>query len=319
MSRTLDRRTFVKHTAITVAALCASSVIPAVGAEQGATPVPNDAISARPALKAPAHACDTHIHIMDARFPGIAPGAVAAAGMDMGSYRQLQKQLGTERVVIVQPKLYGTRNDCILDAIAQFGAAARGIAVVDTAVTDAELERLNAGGIRGIRFSVWNAKDAVVSIDMLAPLAERIKDLGWHVQLHMSGDQIVQHTTLLNSLQVPMVFDHMGRLPVEQGIKHPAFAVMANLVQADKAWVKLAGAYLNTLTGSPYADAGNVARALVELAPERLVWGSDWPHTTEPHKPDSGELFDLLGNWAPTPQLRERVLVDNPARLYGFK
>lgn len=280
------------------------------------TVVPNSAGTAPPAIAAPARACDSHCHIIDARFA--APGAEGPVGMTADDYLQFQQRIGTSRAVFVQAKYHRTDHACLLDALERFGGNARGIAVVESGVDDGELRRLHAGGIRGLRFSVWNPTDTVVTIDMIEPLAKRIADLGWHAQLHMSGEQIVEAAAMLGRLPCPIVFDHMGRLPPRQGADHSAFAVIADLVNKGRAWVKLAGAYLNTAQGSPYADATRVAQAFVARAPERLVWGSDWPHVTEKHKPDDAELFDLLALWAGGERNRRLILVDNPTMLYGF-
>ncbi|MBU6499231.1 MAG: amidohydrolase family protein [Rhodospirillales bacterium] len=280
------------------------------------TMVPNSAGAAPPETAAPAAACDAHCHIIDPRFPGLGVGP--PTGMTVAAYRHLQRRIGTRRAVFVQAKYHGTDHACILDALARLGREARGIGVVQPGVDERELRRLDSGGIRGLRFSVWNPHDAIVTIDMITPLARRIADLGWHVQLHMSGEQIVEAAAMLGRLPCPIVFDHMGRLPPAQGPDHPAFAVMAELVDRGRAWVKLAGAYLNTGQGPPYADATRIAQAFVAHAPERLVWGSDWPHVTERHKPDDAALFDLLAAWAGTDRIRDLILVENPARLYGF-
>jgi D-galactarolactone isomerase len=278
------------------------------------TKVPNSAGRAPPATAAPAGACDAHCHIIDPRF---APAA-GPVGMTVDDYRQLQRRIGTSRAVFVQAKLQRTDHACILDALSRFGGNARGIGVCHPNVADSELKRLDAGGIRGLRFSVWNPNDTVTTIEMIEPLAKRIADLGWHVQLHMSGEQIAETAAILNRLPCPIVFDHMGRLPPKPGPDHPAFPVIVDLVSKGRAWVKLAGAYLNTEQGPPYADATRIAQAFVAQAPERLVWGSDWPHITEKHKPDDAILFDLLAIWAGSNGTRDRILVDNPAMLYRF-
>ncbi len=273
--------------------------------------------TARPRSAAPPGTCDAHIHILDPRFP--TTGAPTAAGMTLDDYRALQRRLGSTRAVIVQAKPYGTDNGCLLDALARLGPEGRGIAVVHPGIGAAELRRLDEGGVRGLRFSVWNAADTITTIDMIEPLARRAADLGWHVQLHMSGDQIAESAAILGRLPCPLVIDHMGRLPVAAGLRHPAFRVITRLLDRGAAWVKLAGAYLNTATGAPgYDDATRVASGFVSAAPERLVWGSDWPHVTEAHKPDDAGLFDLLGLWAGSERTRHRILVENPARLYGF-
>jgi D-galactarolactone isomerase len=283
-------------------------------------PVPNSAGTARPKLKAPERACDSHLHIVDARFPPAVPLTPALQGATAEDYRQLQSRIGTTRAVIVQPKHFGTDNRCTVDAVMKLGFAnVRGIAVVRPEVNDEELRRLDAGGICGLRFSVWNPIDTVTTIDMIEPLSRRAHDLGWHVQLHMSGDQIVEQAALLDRIVCPIVIDHMGRMSPQRGPRHPAFNVICRLVEKGRTWIKLAGAYLNTVAGPPaYAEATAIARAFSKAAPERIIWGSDWPHTTQKHKPDDALLFDLLLDWIPDEGTRRRVLVDNPAELYGF-
>lgn len=268
-------------------------------------------------LKAPANAADCHIHIYDSRFQSSSPALPNATVED---YRLLQKRIGVTRVVIVTPRNYGTDNTVTLDAIRQLGAAnARGVAVIHPTVTDAELKNLDDGGIRGIRFTVANPQTAVVSIDMIEPLAQRIAAFGWHVQLNMPADRIVENADLLRRLPAQIVFDHMGQFPLPMGLAHPAYGVIRSLVDRGRAWVKISGAYLNTRIGPPtYADATAIAQAYVKAAPERLVWGSDWPHPSPPVKPDDAMLFDLLAAWAPEEATRNRILVANPEVLYRF-
>jgi D-galactarolactone isomerase len=283
-------------------------------------PVPNSSGTSRPNLIVPEYACDSHLHIIDARFPPAVPHAQALQGATADDYRLLQRRIGTSRAVIVQPKYFGTDNRCTVDAVKKLGLInARGIAVVRPEVSKEELKRLDADGICGLRFSVWNTTDTVTTIDMIEPLCRRIHDLGWHVQLHMSGDQIAEQAALLDRIICPIVIDHMGRMSPEQGPRHPAFGVICRLIEKGRTWVKLSGAYLNTVVGPPaYQDAMAVARAFSKAAPERIVWGSDWPHTTEKNKPDDALLFDLLADWIPDERSRTRALVDNPAELYGF-
>jgi D-galactarolactone isomerase len=285
----------------------------------GAQAVPNSAGSAAPRLAAPADACDCHMHIYDPRFPPQRPQSRMQADAAVAEYRLLQRRIGTSRVVIVTPAVYATDNAVTLDAIARLGAGARGVAVVHPDVGDAELRRLADGGVRGIRFTQFDPATAVTTLDMIEPLSRRAADLGWHVQIHMRADQIAAAESLWPRLPSTIVFDHLGRLPQPTGIDHPAFAVIRRLIDQGRAWVKLSGAYLDTKVGHPaYADAGQVARAFVAAAPERMVWGSDWPHPTEQNKPDDAVLFDLLADWVPDAATRRRVLVSNPETLYGF-
>jgi D-galactarolactone isomerase len=279
--------------------------------------VPNSTGTAPPALRAPAKAADCHIHIYDARYPHA--GHLVANGT-VADYRLLQKRVGVERVVIVTPRCYETDNTVTTDAIRELGIDnARGVGVLRPTVTDAELKALNDAGIRGIRFTVGDPKTAVVSIDMIEPLAKRIADYGWHVQLNLPCDKIVEHADMLRRLPTAMVFDHLGKPPVDQGVKHPSHVIIRDLLDRRRAWVKISGAYMNTQVGPPtYADATAVAQVFVRAAPERCVWGSDWPHPGPKVKPDDAVLFDLLRSWAPDDATRHRILVTNPQDLYGF-
>jgi len=278
--------------------------------------VPNSAGTAAPKLKAPANSCDCHMHIYDGeRFPPSRPASRMQPDARVAEYRLFQRRIGTSRVVVVQPAAYVTDNDVTLDALAQFGPQARGVAVVHPNVTDGELKRLADGGIRGIRFTQFDPRSAATTIDMIEPLARRVAPLGWHVQIHWRADQIVGAADLLWRLPGTVVFDHLGRLT--GGVDDPAFAVIRRMLDRGRTWVKLSGAYMMDAPPA-YAAAGDVARAYIAAAPERMVWGSDWPHPTEIHKPDDALLFDLLSAWAPDAATRQRILVDNPATLYGF-
>jgi len=285
-------------------------------------PVPNSSGTSLPRFKAPPDACDSHVHIYDPRFRMKWPNLRAVTDASVAQYRLLQQRLGTARVIVVQPAAYGTDNAVTVDAVAQVGIdKARGIAVVHPTVTDTELVALDKAGIRGLRFTLHEPRTAVTSVDMIEPLAHRVARLGWHVQLHLRGDQVVEMADLIDNLPGTLVFDHMGRLPQPQGARHPAMAILKREIDKGRAWVKLSGPYLDTQTGAPrYADVKAVARELAMHAPERCVWGSDWPHPTEPtEKPDDAVLLDLLQEWAIDEATRRRILVDNPAKLYGFQ
>ena len=256
------------------------------------------------------------MHIYDgARFPPPRPQARMQPGACVADYRLYQKRIGTGRTVVVTPAAYATDNAVTLDAVAELGAEARGIVVVHPTVTDAKLKRMADGGIRGIRFTQFDPNTAATTLDMIEPLARRVEPLGWHVQIHLRADQIVAAANLLQGLPGTVVFDHLGRL--QAGVNDPAFAVIRRMLDGGRTWMKLSGAYM---FGAPpaYAEASPIARAYIEAAPERMVWGSDWPHPTEADKPDDAMLFDLLGDWSPNEATRHRILVENPAKLYGF-
>ncbi len=258
------------------------------------------------------------MHIYDGgRFPPPRPQSRMQPNAGVPDYRLLQQRIGTRRVIVVTPAAYLTDNAVTLDAIAQLGASARGVAVVHPTVTDAELQRMADGGVCGIRFTQFDPNTATTTMDMIEPLARRVQALGWHVQIHLRADQIVAAEDLLLRLPGTIVFDHLGRLTPPEGLHHPAFRIIRRMLDGGRTWMKLSGAYF--FGGPPaYAQAGPVARAYIAAAPERVVWGSDWPHPTEKEKPDDAVLFDLLGEWAPDDATRHRILVENPAKLYGF-
>lgn len=262
------------------------------------------------------------MHVFDPRFPHAIAGAVLPAHATAADYKALQRRLGTTRAVVVTPRLYAIDNAATLDAIERLGKArTRGVAVVRPEVTDAELRRLHDGGIRGIRFTLYTLNNAATGFDMVEPLARRINELGWHVQLHWTADQIVEHEALLRRLPARIVFDHLARLPVSEGVSHPAYAIVRSLLDAGRGWLKLSGPYLNSAVGEKgaYADSDAVARAWVRVAAQRLVWGSDWPHITEmPAPPPTLLMRDILQRWVDDGPAMQRILVDNPAELYDF-
>lgn len=311
----ISRRTFLEGAGLaTLVAASTGNVREVRGDEQA----PYSAGSEAPKLNAPANTCDCHMHIYDSRFPFAANAALRPPDAHVSDYRLLQKRIGTTRNVVVQPSSYGTDNRCTLDAVAALGVTARAVAVVDTTVTDAELHRLAGQGVRGIRFNLVQA--GATTAEMIEPLSKRVNDLGWHVQIHMLGDQIAQIEDILQRVSSPIVFDHFGRIPGPDGVKHPAFQVIRKLIDRGRTWVKLSSAYLNSKVGPPgYADMRELAQAYVQAAPERMLWGTDWPHPTEKDtKPNDAALFDLLAAWVPDARTRQRILVDNPAVVYGF-
>lgn len=285
-------------------------------------PVPHSVGLNRPAHPLPALACDSHMHIFDARFapsphwPRTPPHAPVAA------YRLLQERLGTQRAVVVTPSTYGTDNACTLDALDQLGDSARGVAVVDEHVPDAELDRLAARRVCGLRVNFVSPQSwGTTTPGMLGTLARKAARLGWHIQLFAQPEQIVAMAPQLHALPVPLVIDHLGRIDPRQGTADDAYGVLRALLDAGNTWVKLSGAYMRSeVHGPTYADTLPLGRALVQAAPERLVWGSDWPHTTEaPDTVNDADLVDLLHAWTGGAQgAVHRIVVDNPAHLYGF-
>jgi predicted TIM-barrel fold metal-dependent hydrolase len=282
--------------------------------------VPFSSGTRRPYLIAPVNACDCHMHIYDSRFPPSPHWEKRPPEANVDAYRLFQKRIGTTRTVVVTPSTYGIDNRCTLDAIEQIGPTARGVVVVDMDVANDELKRLDSLGICGIRINFVAPQSwGVTTVEMLETLAKRVSNLGWHVQILMSGDQIVTMEGVLKRLPVPIVIDHLARIPEPAGVDHSAFKTILRLLDKGQTWVKLSGAYMDTKVGPPgYDDVTKVAREFVKAAPERMVWGSDWPHPTEKEKPDDAVLIDLLSKWAMEEATIYKILVENPAFLYGF-
>jgi predicted TIM-barrel fold metal-dependent hydrolase len=244
----------------------------------------------------------------------------------VADYRALQQRIRTTRSVVVTPtpipgSISVSDNHVTVDAIAQFGPNARGVAIVPPAVTDAELKTLADAGFCGIRFSIaaTAAPMPPATIGAIEALSKRVNDFGWHVQFNVTAAQIVAAGDWWTRLPSTIVFDHMANMPQRVGIDHPAFTIVRKLVDKGTTWVKLSVTRESSTTSPPtYADLNKVGRAYVQAAPERMVWGSNWPHPTEPDKPNDAVLIDLLTEWAPSEETRHRILVENPERLYGF-
>ncbi len=276
-------------------------------------------MSEKPRLIAPPGACDCHVHIYDPAMPLVA-GATSPgpAWADLTAYRAVQQRLGLERAIIVQPTAYGTDNSCTVQAVADLGLAkARGVAVVDTSVSDAELDRLTKAGIRGVRFQMLPG--GVLPWEMLEPLAARVAAFGWHVQLQMDGRLLHEREEMLKRLPGTLVIDHVGKFLEPVTVEHPGFKAILRLLDNGRTWFKLAAAYEVSKAGPPlYPDVGALAKAAAKAYPERMIWAANWPHVSVRTPPDDAMLLDLLLDWLPDEAARNRVLADNPAELYGF-
>ena len=282
--------------------------------------VPHSVGLNRPARPLPPLACDSHMHIFDPRFAPSPHWKRTPPDAPVATYRRLQQRLGTQRTVVVTPSTYGTDNACTLDALDQLGDGARGVAVVAQDVGDAELDRLHARRVRGLRVNFVTPQSwGETTPQMLATLARKAARLPlWHIQVFMHPEQIVALESVLAALPVPLVIDHLGRIDPDGGPSADGYGALRRLLDGGNTWVKLSGAYMRS-TAPAYADTLVLAQALVRAAPERLVWGSDWPHTTAaPGTVNDADLVDLLRAWAGSDAAMDRILVDNPARLYGF-
>lgn len=263
-----------------------------------------------------AGACDTHMHFYDARYPTSPQATLQPPDATVDDYRLVQQTLGLERVVVVQPTTYGLDNSCQLDAMALIGEAARGVVVVDGSVTADELRSFTAAGVRGARFHMLPG--GAVGWDQLAPVAELIAPFGWHIQLQLDGHELAGRLDQLRSLPCPLVVDHVGRFMPPTSPDSEAFGALLQLVD-DGAHVKLSAPYESALDAThAYATVTACVDALVERAPDRLLWATNWPHPGQADPPSLERLAALRDKWLPTDELRRQVLVVNPAALYDF-
>jgi D-galactarolactone isomerase len=276
-----------------------------------------------PCFQVPVNACDCHHHIYDpVRFPYAPDDVRNQPPATVAAYQTLQKRLRLTRSVIVQPSAYGLDNRCVLDTLQRLGPQARGVVVLDPLVADEDLAQMHGMGVRGVRFNL--ATGASKDVQSIKSLSARVHALGWHVQFWMSAADAVRFAAMLNQLPNDVVFDHRGHLPQPEGINHPAYAVISKLIDKGKGWVKLSGLYTDSQVGGPgYKDTVAVGRAFVRMAPERMVWGTDWPHpsvfSARQPWPDDAHMLSLLEEQAPDESVRNRILVQNPQTLYGFE
>ena len=283
----------------------------------------------------PAGACDchTHIHADPEKFPFFAGRVYTPELASPEEMTALHKALRIERVVIVTPSVYGTDNSATLFGMQARGATARGVAVIDDKTPESDLDAMGKAGIRGIRLNLatGGVSDPAVGRPRFQAAVERVKTRGWHIQLFTSLAMISAIKDLVAASPVPVVFDHFGGAQGALGPEQPGFADLVELVRSGKAYVKISGAYRASKLGPDYADAAPLARALIAANSDRIVWGTDWPHPDSVTPPgrkttdvqplfqiDDGRLLNQLPVWAPDAAIRKKILVDNPAQLYGF-
>lgn len=265
----------------------------------------------------PDNACNAHLHIIDKAYSHNPKSTIKEGTLQ--NYKSVAKMIQMPRAVFVQAKLYALDNTCLLDAIEAFGPQqCRGIAVLDRYVTDKELEYLHEKGIRGLRFSLWDPPASVVKFEDVKPLSERIKHLGWNIQLHMQISQMIEQADVLESLGCRLVLDHMARTDPHLGIKDPNFEFIRRLIDKGNTWIKLCGPYLNTVNGYPWEDACETAQAIADYAPDRVLYGTDYPNTLMDLNPDPIALVEMLGRWIPDEKRRKLALVDNPSEVYFY-
>ena len=272
----------------------------------------------KPRFKLPAGACDAHCHVFgpgdvfpyapDRRYtPDDAPKETLAA---------LHEFLGVTRAVIVQASCHGADNRAMLDALAWAPDRLRGVAIADARSSSQDFQLMHAAGVRGVRFNFVKHLGGAPDMDVFWSVLRKVKSLGWHLVLHMDAIDIDALTPMIRKLEMPFVIDHMGRVESAKGVEQPAFKALLELVRMDNCWIKVSGS--ERISFPPYDAAVPFARALIETAPDRCLWGTDFPHPNPTHEADEADLVDLIPEFAPDAVIQKKLLVDNPARLYEF-
>jgi predicted TIM-barrel fold metal-dependent hydrolase len=283
----------------------------------------------------PAGACDTHTHVFGdpQRFPFAPARAYTPEQASIAEMRALHSALHTERVVIVHPSVYGTDNSCTLDGMKQLGSIVRGIAVIDEKTPESALDEMDRAGMRGIRVNLETTgqSDPAVARQRFQEAVDRIKRRSkWHIQVYTRLSVIEAIKDQVTAAPMPVVFDHFGGAQAALGVSQPGFDSLLNLVRSGKAYVKISAPYRSSTKPPDYADVAPLAKALIGANPQHILWGSDWPHPASPvaHRPvtevtplwqvDDGRIFNQLPLWTPDERVRKTILVENPAKLYGF-
>ncbi|HEY9445734.1 MAG TPA: amidohydrolase family protein [Burkholderiales bacterium] len=284
------------------------------------TIAPPDPNTRTPMVKFPPGACDCHAHVFgpQSRYPFARNAAYIAPDSPTEAYVRMLKTIGCERAVIVQPSVYGTDNSATVDALRSGLLTFRGVAVVRPNIADRELQSLHDAGVRGIRVNLSSATPGM-TLEQAQRLAPRLKAMGWHIQFFLDLKTMPEACERLGALDITIVIDHFGRVSAQDGPGGAAFKRLLSLVRREHCWAKLIGPYFLSSRRPLFPDVAPLAQALVAAAPDRVVWGTDWPHPS-PHgaMPNDGDLADMLATWVPDDALRKRILVDNPERLYDF-
>lgn len=283
-----------------------------------AAPEPN---TRTPEYAAPPGACDAHCHVFGPAdvFPYAATRRYSPPDSPKEKLRELHDKLGIERAVIVHASCHGVDPSVTLDAIAWSGGRYLGVCNADESFTPQRFNELHEGGMRGVRFNFVKHLGGPPDLDRMRAVIARVEHLPWHVELHFDAKDLLEFESVLDEIPLPIVIDHMGRTPVADGLDQAPFqALLKKLGDSENLWVKVSGSERISAAGPPFSDAVPFARACIDTAPDRVVWGTDWPHPNVKIMPNDGDLVDLIPRMAPDVGMQQKLLVDNPARLYGF-
>ncbi|UWU73712.1 amidohydrolase family protein [Bradyrhizobium huanghuaihaiense] len=282
---------------------------------------PPDPDTRTPKFKLPKLSCDAHCHIFGpgSKYPYAPDRSYTPPDAPLEDFRIVHAKLGVERAVIVNASVHGTDNTVALDAIAESNGAYRAVANIDHTITERGLRVLHEGGFRGCRFNFVRHLGGVPDKRVFDRIVAMVTPLGWHIDLHFDAIDLPEYADMLTRLPLSYTIDHMGRVKASEGLDQLPFKILIELMQRDeKCWVKICGSERVSSAGPPFTDAVPFARKIVETAPDRVIWGTDWPHPNVKVMPNDGDLVDLIPLFAPEPEFQQKILVDNPARLFEF-
>jgi 2-pyrone-4,6-dicarboxylate lactonase len=291
---------------------------------------PPDPNTRKPRFTPPPNSCDTHFHVFGPpeQFPFVSTHEYTPPAAPLEHYLKMIAVIGIERAVVVQPSVHGLDNSATLDAIKNSGGRFRGVARIDDRTPKSELQRLHDGGVRGVRFNLLDRPRGNVKLDVLDRCVEHIVEFGWSVDLHIDTKSLMAQENRIRSMPIRVVIDHIARIKPPEGLDQPAFQLLLDLMKHKHVWVKVSGAdkicntHVHSYFGLPFVEVIPFARAVIAAAPDRVIWGTDWPHSNNfapGHTPNDGDLVDLLAAFATDQAVRTKILVDNPAALYGFQ
>jgi predicted TIM-barrel fold metal-dependent hydrolase len=284
------------------------------------TPMRHADTLTRPAFMMPAGACDSHVHVFEsaAKYSSVATPHYTLPDGSLERLQRMTRAMSLQRFVIVQPSYYGTDNTCMLDALSAAGPGARGVAMASENSTDQELNAMHACGVRALRLDLF-LRSILPTGDIIAYIersVRRTSAIGWHVQFYTPGWMVRDLLPFLAGLDTDFVIDHMGYMLESDGLTNTDFDRLLEVIHAGRGWIKLSAPYRLARDGN-FERLRPMARAIIEAAPDRVIWGSDWPHIPDGGR-DTGALLNLLSDWAPDVEARNRILVKNPAKLFGF-
>ena len=274
-----------------------------------------------PAFQMPPGACDSHCHVFGPgnSFPFSATRKYTPPDAPKEKLRILHDVLNVERAVIVQASCHGTDNSAMLDAIASSNGHYRGVCNASDDFSSDYFRELHDGGIRGVRFNFVRHLGGAPDLDKMWRIIRRVGDLPWHVELHFDAKDLLEYETVIDAIPLPVVIDHMGRVPVADGVDQAPFqSLLGKLGESDRLWVKVSGSERISAEGPPFTDAAPFGAACIATAPDRCIWGTDWPHPNVKIMPNDADLVDIIPKMIPDSGLQQKVLVENPAKLFGF-